>query len=131
MSGPVLLTTLGEGRIIIGSHFGASAAVLSSRASIEIGHHVKLGGNVRIFDHDFHSLNPVIRRTPGDTEQAKAKKVVIGDDVFIGAEAIILKGVELGGRCIVGAGSVVTRSFPADSIIAGNPAQLVKAIVST
>lgn len=122
MCGPVLLTTLGEGTIQIGDHFGASSAVLSSRTSITIGDHVNLGGNVRIFDHDFHSLDPATRRSQDDTKHVRTAPVVLGDDVFVGTNSIILKGVTLGDRCIVGAGAVVTRSFPADSIIAGNPA---------
>jgi acetyltransferase-like isoleucine patch superfamily enzyme len=127
MCSPVLLTTLGEGVIRIGDYFGASAAVLSSRASITIGNHVNLGGNVRIFDHDFHSLDPLMRRSADDAKQIRSAPVILGDDVFVGANAIILKGVTLGDRCIVGAGAVVTRSFPDDSIIAGNPASELKA----
>ena len=52
--------------------------------------------------------------------------MVIGDDVWIGAGAIILKGVTIGERSIVGAGAVVTRGVPADSVVAGNPAQIVR-----
>lgn len=126
LNGPLLLTTMGDGVIRIGDYFGASAVVLSSRSSISIGNNVKLGGNVRIYDHDFHSLDPIIRRSDEDIEHAKSMPVVLGDDVFIGANAIILKGVTLGERCIVGAGAVVTQSFPADTIIGGNPARLIR-----
>lgn len=125
LAGPTLLTTLGDGLITIGDHFGASAVVISSRSRVSIGNHVMLGGNVRIFDHDFHSLDPAIRRTPGDGEQCSSRPVKIGDDVFVGAYSIILKGVSLGNRVIVGAASVVTRSFPDDAVIAGNPARRI------
>ena len=125
MSGPVLLTTLGEGRIDIGDDFGASSLVISSRASVTIGHDVKLGGNVRIFDHDFHSLDPSVRRTNADCDHCVSRAVSIGNDVFVGADAMILKGVKLGDRVIVGARSVVTKSFEADVVIAGNPAREV------
>ncbi|MDC1382753.1 acyltransferase [Candidatus Puniceispirillum sp.] len=54
------------------------------------------------------------------------KPVRIGDDVWVGMNAIILGGVSLGDGCIVGAGSIVTRDFPAYSCIAGNPAKLIK-----
>ncbi len=125
MSSPCLLTTMDQGRIHIGDHFGASAVVLSSRALIQIGHHVLLGGNVRIYDHDHHSLDASIRRTQEDGIRCLSKSVQLGDDVFVGADSIILKGVTLGNRVIVGAGSVVTRSFPDDTIIAGNPARKI------
>jgi acetyltransferase-like isoleucine patch superfamily enzyme len=131
ITGRLMLTTLGDGRIEIGDHFGGSGIVLSSRSLIRIGNHVNFGGNVRVYDHDFHSLDAEIRRTEEDTVKCKTKPVVIGDDVFVGANSIILKGVELGDRVIVGAGSVVTRSFPENSIIAGNPATLIREIPKT
>ncbi len=125
LSGPVLLQTFGDGVIEIGNHSGGSAVVLSARSKITIGEHVNLGGNVRIFDHDFHALEPNFRRL-GQTEQephVRTAPVVIGDDVFVGTNAIILKGVTLGDRCIVAAGAVVFKGeYPADSMIAGNPA---------
>lgn len=129
MTGPVLLTTLGEGQIEIGDHFGASAAVISARSKIRIGNHVNLGGNVRIFDHDFHALDPERRRSGDDMLSAKSAPVEIGDDVFVGAGAMILKGVRLGDRVVVGAGAVVTKSFGPDLIVAGNPAKEVGSLI--
>ena len=54
------------------------------------------------------------------------RQITIGDDVFIGAQSIILKGVTIGDRAVIGAGSVVTKDVPADAIAAGNPAGVVK-----
>lgn len=54
------------------------------------------------------------------------KTIVIEDDVMIGVNCIILKGVTIGSRSIVAAGSVVTKSFPSDCIIGGNPAKLIR-----
>jgi acetyltransferase-like isoleucine patch superfamily enzyme len=125
LTGPVLLTTMGNGVIEIGDHFGASAVVISSREYVRIGNHVMAGGNVRIFDHDFHSLNPEIRKTAEDGERCVTRPVVIGNEVFIGADVLILKGVTLGDRVIVGAGSVVTKSFPNDAVVVGNPARMI------
>jgi len=125
LSGPVLLTTMGDGIIEIGDYFGASAVVISSRSKVTIGNHVMLGGNVRIYDHDFHSMDAALRRTTDDCNRCETKPVVLGNDVFIGADAMILKGVTLGDRVIVGAGSVVTKSFPSDVVIAGNPARQI------
>jgi acetyltransferase-like isoleucine patch superfamily enzyme len=56
----------------------------------------------------------------------KSSPVKIGDDVFIGANALILKGVTIGDRAIVGAGSVVARDAPEDEVWAGNPACMVR-----
>jgi maltose O-acetyltransferase len=52
--------------------------------------------------------------------------VIIGDDVWIGHGAVILKGVTIGDRAVIGAGAVVTRGVPADTVVAGNPARVVK-----
>lgn len=126
LSGPVILHTWEGGKIEIGDHTGASAVVISSRSKVSIGRHCNIGGNVRIFDHDFHALDAEARRSHRDSEECSTKPVTIGDDVFIGAESIILKGVTIGDRAVIGAGSVVTKDVPADSIAAGNPAQVVR-----
>ncbi|MFO1531778.1 MAG: DapH/DapD/GlmU-related protein, partial [Kiritimatiellia bacterium] len=65
-------------------------------------------------------------RSECDASGGRTAPVLIGDDVFIGAHAIILKGVRLGNRVVVGAGAVVTRSFDDDSVIGGNPARLLR-----
>jgi maltose O-acetyltransferase len=61
--------------------------------------------------------------------EAKNAPIKIGNDVFIGTKSIILSGVSLGNRVIVGAGSVVTKSFSDDVIIAGNPAKIIRNLV--
>jgi len=123
LSGPVILETLGDGVIEVGNDSGGSAVVLSARTRIQIGNHVRLGGNVRIFDHDFHSHDPEKRRGAEDFGNVKTAPVIIGDDVYIGTNALILKGVTLGDRAIIGAGAVVTRDVPAGEIWVGNPAR--------
>jgi acetyltransferase-like isoleucine patch superfamily enzyme len=124
---PTVLCAYGEGTIKIGDHVGISGAILSARKSITIGDHVTIGGNARIFDHDFHSLTAEHRRDgKTDRENVKSASVVIEDDVFIGTNAMILKGVHIGARSIIGAGAVVAlKEIPADSIVAGNPARIV------
>jgi len=126
LSGPVILHTWEGGRIGIGDHTGASAVVISSRSGVKIGRHCNIGGNVRIFDHDFHALDAEVRRGPRGCDDCATKPITIGDDVFIGANSIILKGVTIGDRAVIGAGSVVTRDIPADCIAAGNPAIIIK-----
>ncbi|MBU2258230.1 MAG: acyltransferase, partial [Candidatus Omnitrophica bacterium] len=63
---------------------------------------------------------------PVDSGLTNAEEVAIEDECFIGAHSFILKGVRLGRHCVVGANSVVTRSFPANSVIAGAPAKLIR-----
>ncbi|MBX3008348.1 MAG: acyltransferase [Melioribacteraceae bacterium] len=120
--------TIDKGRIEIGDNCGFTSTVLSSRSLIRIGSNVKIGGNVRIFDHDYHSLNHLNRRdTFLDRRDVKTSPVIIEDDVFIGTNSIILKGVSIGARSIIGAGSVVSlKNIPPDSTVVGNPAKIVK-----
>lgn len=121
---PVVLSTRrAEAQIVVGRNCGATGAVLVADERIEIGDRVFLGANVLITDTDFHPIDPAVRRR---TPQAGAHApVVIEDDVFIGTQAIILKGVHIGRGAVVGAGAVVTRSVPAGAIVAGNPARVV------
>lgn len=126
LTGPTQLQSLGDGMIELGEGSGASSVVISARARVRIGCRVKLGGNVRIYDHDYHSLDFELRRGRQDGDHVRSRPVFIGDDVFIGVNAIILKGVTIGDRAIIGAGSVVTQNVPADEIWAGNPARRMR-----
>ena len=129
LTNPVLLETLGEGIIRIGDDSGGSAVMISSRSGVTIGNHVCLGANVRILDHDFHALDHVARRLPMSEQEISIRRepIEIGDGVFIGTNAIILKGVSIGDRSIVAAGAVVFKGeYPSDSIIAGNPAKVIR-----
>lgn len=65
-----------------------------------------------------------------DCVTAKSKPIVIEDDVMIGTRCIILKGVTIGARSVIGSGSVVTKSIPADSIAAGNPCRVIRANIN-
>ena len=114
--------------LTIGDNVGMSQSALICHKSITIGNNVKIGGGVCIYDTDFHSLDPVIRRSSEDLKNRAEKPVVIGNDVFIGAKSIILKGVTIGENSVIGAGSVVTKSVPANQIWAGNPAKFIKNI---
>ena len=63
----------------------------------------------------------------GNRKALKGPPIIIGSNVWLGANAIILPGVQLGDNCIVGAGSIVTKSFPEKNLIlAGNPARIIK-----
>lgn len=125
LAGPTILDTLKGGRIKIGDDSGFSSVVISSKTSVSIGNRVKVGGNSRIFDHDFHSVDPSVRHSPFDFAKCRTAPVKIDDDVFIGTNAIILKGTHIGARSIIAAGSVVFGlSIPPDSLVRGNPARI-------
>lgn len=118
---PSLLDVRPGGMIAIGDGSGFSSPVISSRIRVEIGRNCMIGGGVKIMDHNFHSLDAGSRRAHGGDENPRP--VWIGDDVFIGAQAIILKGTRIGARSIVAAGSVVFGlEVPPDSLVKGNPA---------
>ena len=78
---------------------------------------------------DAHSLDYMHRRMPEiDQKNKKDKPIIIEDDVLIGTRCIILKGVTIGARSIIGSGSVVTKSIPSDCIAAGNPCKVIRYI---
>ena len=113
--------------IVIGKNTGISNSSFVAFESIKIGENVKIGGNCKFYDSDFHSLDYELRRTK-ETDKPKTAPIVVKDDAFIGAHSIILKGVTIGERSIIGAGSVVTKSVPNGEIWAGNPAKFIRVI---
>lgn len=108
----------------IGNNVGMSSTRLWIHESARIGNNVKIGGCVLITDTDAHPMDYMARRT--SNEGTKSAPIVIEDDVWVGAHSIILKGVTIGARSIIGAGSVVTKSIPADCVAAGNPCKVIK-----
>lgn len=119
----VVIRTVGHGaQIVIGDDVGVSGCTISAGKSITIGNHVLVGSGAVITDGDAHPVDPVERRKglPGSRSA-----VCIEDDVFIGARAIILKGVTIGRGSVIGAGAVVAKSIPPYSIAVGNPARII------
>ena len=113
--------------LTIGDCCGISSTCIWAKESIVIGNNVNIGADCLIMDHDAHSLDFQKRHTFADDYAGTATAPIrIADDVLIGAKVIVLKGVTIGARAIVGAGSVVTRDIPADEIWAGNPAKFIK-----
>ena len=121
---PVIISTRRPGaRLTIGDDFGMTGGSIVCDQRISIGDRVWVGANAVIADTDFHPLDAATRRLrPLD---AKTAPVEIGDDVFIGMNALILKGVRIGERAVIGAGSVVRRDVPPGAIAAGNPARVI------
>lgn len=127
VSRPVILRTLTEkSRISIGDDTGLSGTTICSSVSVEIGARCLIGADVLIADTDFHQVDVLTRRNLPLPTSKPEHGIFIGDDVFIGARSIILKGVYIGNGSVIGAGSVVTKNVPAGVMVAGNPASMVR-----
>jgi len=121
---PSALRAMAAGaQIILGRNVGISATVLCAGASIEVGEGTIMGAGAMVLDHDFH--RPVGDWGWADEHQANARPVKIGRGIFVGARAIILKGVTIGDRAVIGAAAVVTRDVPARHLAVGNPARVI------
>ncbi len=103
--------------------YGSSYKMFSAEPYlVTLGNNVFISIDARFICHDGSTL-PFRREIP-DLELAG--EIIVGDNVFIGLGAIILSGVKIGSNCIVGAGSVVTKDIPDNSIYAGVPAKFLK-----
>ena len=117
------------GVLEIGNNVGMSNTAIVCRKHIVIEDNVKIGGSVKIYDTDFHSLDFRKRNSKEDFKYSNCKDIIIKKDAFIGAHSIILKGVTIGERAIIGAGSVVTKDVGDDEIWGGNPAKKIRGFV--
>jgi acetyltransferase-like isoleucine patch superfamily enzyme len=108
-------------KLDIGHHVFINEGVnIFAMHSITIGDYTKIGDCVAIHDCNFHEVE--------EGAGVKTMPIVIGRNVWIGRNSIILPGVSIGDNSVVGAGSVVTKSFPANCVIGGNPAKLIRTI---
>lgn len=122
---PVVLSTLRAGAVLeIGRNFGMTGGSICAATRVTIGDNVAVGANCVITDTDFHPLHPRTRLL--EPQNGQSALVVIGNNVFIGMNSIVLKGVTIGENSVIGAGSVVSRSIPSDSIAAGSPAVILR-----
>lgn len=112
-------------KLKIGDNCGFSGVSIYCSSEIQIGNNCNFGGNVCIWDTDFHPTDYLARRI-NDMSIVNTKPIFIGDDVFVGANSIILKGLSIGNRSLIGAASVVTKDIPNDEMWAGNPAKFIK-----
>ncbi len=108
-----------------GIEIGAGARVANgvemiALERIEVGNGALLGAGVRILDSDFHGVAPGERGRVGRTSPVR-----IGSEAWIGASAIVLKGVSIGAGAVVGAGTMVARDVAAGAVVSGNPARLL------
>lgn len=115
------------GRMSFGDYSGISSSSVWCKKEISIGNHVNIGAECMIIDTDFHSSDWRDRADRNvDVQNAKSAPIHIGDFVFIGAKSIILKGVTIGDKSVIMAGSVVNRDVPANCIAGGNPCRILK-----
>ena len=128
----------GRGRCTIGDYTLLNGAMIMCEEKITIGNYCLISWNVGIADSDFHPLDPEQRKkdcmvlNPFTMTKPRppipTRPVHIGNNVWIGMGAIILKGVTIGDNSVVGAGAVVTQNVPTNVVIAGNPARVVKTL---
>jgi len=126
-----------NGRVRVGDFTLLNGALIMAEEKIDIGSHCLISWNVGIADSDFHPLEPAQRLIDAQAlapffkdrpprPKLKTAPVKIADNVWIGMNAVILKGVTIGENSFVAAGSVDTKSVPPNTVVAGNPAVAVK-----
>lgn len=134
----LLLCETSEGAIEIGElvYLGDNV-IVSARAGIRIGARTLIAHGVQIFDNDSHPIDARERHADyldllagkPRSKAIDAAPVVIGEDCWLGVNSIVLKGVTIGPRSVVAAGSVVVDDVAADSVVAGNPARVIRSLV--
>lgn len=122
----VIRTLRSGANITIGNDVGISGASICAMSNVQIGNEVMLGVNVQISDTDFHPIKPEGRRFNKQPEDIGTAATTIEDNVWVGANSIVLKGVTIGKNSIIGAGSIVSSSIPPNCIAAGVPAKVIK-----
>ena len=111
--------------IVIGNNCRLNGAYIHAEKKIVIGNNCVVASGVHIIDSNGHLVYSSNRTIGRDNPE----EIIIGNNVWIGINSIILKGTTIGNNCVISAGSVVKGNYPSDSIIAGNPAVVVKRII--
>jgi acetyltransferase-like isoleucine patch superfamily enzyme len=115
----MISTMTREAQIRVGSGCGFSGTVIAAFKEIMLGSNLICGANTLITDSDWHSE---------DSRSGTPVPVIIGDNVWLGVNATVLKGVTIGENSVIGAGSVVTGDIPPDVIAAGNPCRVLRSV---
>lgn len=115
-----ILSTLKKGSILkIGNNCGFSGTVIGAEKSVILGNNIRCGANTIIIDTDYHSDDP---------RSGQPRAIVIEDNVWLGVNSIVMKGVTIGENSLIGANSLVTKSIPKNVIAAGNPCKIIRNI---
>ena len=121
-----IIATFGnESLIEIGNSSRFSGTVIGAKEKIIIGNNVLCGANVLITDFDWHPIDPNYRHT---SFGVKSAPVIIEDNVWLGINSVILKGVKIGENSVIGANSLVVKDIPSNVIAGGNPCKIIKKI---
>lgn len=129
-----IYTVTREARIVIGDRVGISSACMWAQKGIFIGDDVNIGADCLLIDNDAHPHDYKKRRMESMRqcnikeyqESIPSSPIVIDDDVWIGARCQILKGVHIGARSIIAAGSVVVKDIPNDVLAGGCPCRIIR-----
>lgn len=113
----IIATSNSNAKLEIGNECSFSGSTIWCFEHIKLGNHVRVGANVTIMDGDAHQDDPRV---------GKDSPIIIEDNVWIGACAVVMKGVTIGRNSVIGAGSVVTKDIPENVVAAGNPCRVVK-----
>lgn len=126
------------GNILIGDYvYIGDDCIISCAEKIEIGAFTLLAHGVQVFDNDSHPVSAALRERDyqivlgllaGERVDISRAPIKIGERVWVGFNAILMKGISIGNESIVAAGSIVTSDVPAKTIVAGNPARVVRDI---
>lgn len=115
---PSATLTIGDANI-----FSNNVSIVAN-GEIAIGFGCQIGDQVSVYDCDFHEINPQTRCQ----SVGPVRPVSIGNNVWLGSRVMVLKGVTIGENSVVAAMSVVTKSVPANCIVGGNPAKIIRSI---
>ncbi|GAB4405672.1 MAG: DapH/DapD/GlmU-related protein [Microscillaceae bacterium] len=122
---PVMIRLLNKNaKLIIGNNVGISGGGICVQTEVVIGDNVMFGANAFVSDTDFHPLGADNRRY--SKENIGSKPVHIENNVFLGMNTIVLKGVRIGENSIIAAGSIVVKDVPPNQIWGGNPAKFLR-----
>ena len=123
----IIATMRENAKITIGNNSGFSGTVVTAAKNIKIGNNVLCGANTLITDFDWHQVDPYKRLH--EIGNSESRPINIKDNVWLGVNVIVLKGVTIGENSVIGANSVVIKNIPPNVIAAGNPCNIIKTLL--